>query len=159
MFLQEKESTHLCFAARENNCDAIIAIIEEGVTDINVAPSSTSGCTPLHYACAKNNYEAAQLLIFHGADLYQLNEKGKTPWDLLKDKTTFLAKSLRAEWGIIKQTQKYAPNALMYYSLFARKHVEQLDPENQESISMLSTQLASPDGVKQINKELKILAR
>ena len=49
--IQESEATGLCLAAKANNIEQLIKIIDEGITNVNVAPAHAKGWAPLHYAC------------------------------------------------------------------------------------------------------------
>uniref|UniRef100_A0A0K0E1I5 SOCS box domain-containing protein n=2 Tax=Strongyloides stercoralis TaxID=6248 RepID=A0A0K0E1I5_STRER len=49
----------------------------------------TQGLTPLHYACYRNYYEAAKLLIVRGANVNAIDEAGYTPLHLCAEKGHF----------------------------------------------------------------------
>ncbi|CAF4790591.1 unnamed protein product [Rotaria magnacalcarata] len=48
---------------------------------VDVEQSNSCGARPLHYACSKNFYEIAQLLLEHGADVNATDKYKQTPLD------------------------------------------------------------------------------
>lgn len=67
-------------AARKGNLHVVEALAE--VSDVNT--KSSSGMTPLHWACLTGNAEVVRVLLQHGADPFLRNEAmdGLTPSDL-----------------------------------------------------------------------------
>ncbi|KAJ2657132.1 hypothetical protein IWW48_004673 [Coemansia sp. RSA 1200] len=65
------------------NIKAIGAYIRGGV-NIN-SKNKMNGWTALHWACARGNLAAAELLVRSGADTTLTNDKGQTPLDICRD--------------------------------------------------------------------------
>ncbi|KAJ2680158.1 hypothetical protein GGH99_005454 [Coemansia sp. RSA 1285] len=65
------------------NIKAISAYIRGGV-NIN-SQNKMNGWTALHWACARGNLAAAELLVRFGADTTLTNDKGQTPLDICRD--------------------------------------------------------------------------
>jgi len=61
------------------NSAIALALLQSGV---NMDVLSTSGKTPLHYACEKNHTNIVELLVQHGAKQNIVDKRGKTPADL-----------------------------------------------------------------------------
>lgn len=75
-----------CMAAGEGDVQKLKDLLSRLSISIDTTDPTTKGCTPLHYACAKNQIECAKLLILSGANIYVENDKKRPPIGLLKDK-------------------------------------------------------------------------
>ena len=152
--LLEEQSTRLCNAAKSNDVEQLIKLIEQGITDVNVSPKAAKGWAPLHFACKLKAYEAAHFLIRHGAKLDLPNHVGRTPWDMIKDEGSFATRRLRVAFQLLEKNVRTAPTALTTYSLFARRHEAQLDPRELETLSTVEALLSSEDGLREIESQL-----
>jgi len=94
---------------------------EHGITDImgillknGAKPDiaeTTEGWTALHFACDKNDFKAAELLIANGADIYLRDNDGRTPGEIARHKdviSLFSAKHARALGGY-SRTRRASP--------------------------------------------------
>lgn len=70
--------TALGLAAYFGHTDLVKSLLVAGA-DPNIASNNPLKVTPLHSACATSNYDAAELLINHGADVNAKQMQGVTP--------------------------------------------------------------------------------
>jgi len=64
-------------AAEQNNIKRLEELIQDG-SDVN-EPDWDRGSTPLHWACAKGNLDAIEVLLEYGAEINSQNKHGRTP--------------------------------------------------------------------------------
>lgn len=152
--LQHTQATKMCLSARDNKLKEIIQVIDQGITGVNVAPKNAKGWTALHYACKMKNFDVAELLINHGADIYLKNESGQTPLDYVSN--VFYAKKLQTQFKLVQYNQKHILGGLRAFSLFSR-HPEQVEPAVRLQQSQIKAVLNSEEGVDAYAKQLSCL--
>ncbi|WED44245.1 ankyrin repeat domain-containing protein [Legionella cardiaca] len=151
--LQQKQATQLCMAAKKNDIPALIKLIDEGITHVNVSPNNAKGCTPLHYACLAGSFEAAYLLIKNGGDLLKTNDAGRTPLHYInKENNALEYRKLSTLYRLVKFNSIQNPTFLMEFSVFSR-HQEQVKSsqisailgliENETSLAEIESQLSN----------------
>ncbi|MDR3502643.1 MAG: ankyrin repeat domain-containing protein [Legionella sp.] len=152
-YLQATQSNQLCVAAKKNDIPALIKLIDDGVTGVNVAPANTKGWTPLHFACKFGNFEAALLLIQNGADLFQKNDAGSTPL-IFVDAKSFEFKQLLTAYRLVKYNTSLNKHALTTMSLFSRHHEQQIDMQERNQMVGIHELLQTDEGLSSINRTL-----
>ncbi len=145
---QSQEANQLCIAARDNKIDLLIKYIDEGITHVNASPKNGKGWTPLHFACKLGNMKIARLLINNGADLFQKNEAGKTPYDLITE-SSFAKRQLLDAHRLVKYNMSMNEQSLVNLSLFAR-HPERLAPSMRDQMSSIDALFSTEDGLTQL---------
>ncbi|BCA94820.1 hypothetical protein TUM19329_11810 [Legionella antarctica] len=149
---QSQEANQLCVAARDNKKELLINKIDEGITNVNASPKNGKGWTPLHFACKVGNIDTARLLLNNGADLFQKNEGGKTPYDLIGD-YPFAKRQLLDAFRLVKYNMSVNQKSLISLSLFAR-HPERLDNSQRTQLSAIDALLNSEEGLTQLEASL-----
>lgn len=151
--LQAAQSTQLCIAAKKNDTAALIKLIDEGITGVNVAPANAKGWTSLHFACKFGNLEAAFLLIQNGANLFQKNDAGSIPLNYI-DANSFEFKQLLTAYRLVKYNSSRNQHALTTMSLFSRHHEQQIDMQERNQMIGLQSLLQTETGLSEINRQL-----
>lgn len=72
------EMAYDIFTASENNDVARIKQLLAAGTDVNCEDFDRSS-TPLHWACAKGNFQAMEVLVDAGAEVNKTNKNGRAP--------------------------------------------------------------------------------
>ncbi|KAB8202355.1 heterokaryon incompatibility protein-domain-containing protein [Aspergillus parasiticus] len=90
--------TPLMRAVKAGRVDLTEALLALGA---ETGPQDRKGKTALHHAvrATKSDFDLAELLIYHGADIHARAESGESPLDLLKDDVAVLMESLRKHLG------------------------------------------------------------
>lgn len=148
--LLDVQSRNMCVAARNGDRATLIRTIETGITSVDTPPSGAKGWTPLHYACKLGHFKVARCLIYCGADLDRVNDKDRTPWSLVQDKTTDEAKGLRLAFDLLKLNMDSAPTALWTYSLFGRKKTKSLCVDEVAMLKHVKTKLKTEAGREEL---------
>lgn len=78
--------TPLCLAAREDNIAVMKYLLANGAQVNRGNPQGSESRSPLHSAASHGSYNAAKLLLIHGADTDLLNRDNQTPLMLAEDK-------------------------------------------------------------------------
>lgn len=150
---RETQSTQLCLAARNNNIPRLIQLIDEGMINVNEAPSNAKGWTPLHYACKLSHYEAAFFLMQNGANPFKKNDAGKRAFDFIaSDKFEYHQLLITYYW--IKLNCQAAARSLTTFSLFSRHHEKQIAADKIAPLQSFLDSLRSPEKLPGIISEL-----
>lgn len=142
--IQSTQANQLCVAAKNNSIDLLIKYIDEGITHVNASPKNAKGWTPLHYACKFGNYDAAQLLINNGANLYQKNEAGKSAHDQVTD--LFRKRQLQDAYRLVNYNMSMNEEALVNFSMFSR-HPERIKQNLRTELSKVNHLLDTSEGL------------
>ena len=154
--IQKIELNALCIAARDNDVEALIRLLDKGIIDIDTP--GPNDWRALHFACKLGHYKCAEILIDHGANISLENDKQKTALQLVEDNPQ-ARKRLSVAAGIIAAnrgsdlTQGCAGIAV--FSIFAR-HPEQLDLVQRAKISSLKDKLSIPERCDELGKQLRL---
>jgi hypothetical protein len=152
--LQFVQANQLCVAAQKNQIDLLIKYIDDGITNVNVSPTNAKGWTPLHYACKFGNFAIARLLINNGANLYQPNDAGKSPLDLVPSDKPFTSRQLIDAYRLVQKYIAADGDALITFSQFSR-HPERISPEIRNQFSKLNELLDDEKGLNVLEKSLE----
>lgn len=151
--LHATQSTQLCVAAKKNDISALIKLIDAGVIGVDVAPASTKGWTPLHYACKFGSFAAALLLIQNGADLLQKNDAAYTPL-MFVDAKSFEFKQLLTAYRLVKYNTSLNKHSLTSISLFSRHHEQQIEIQERKQMAQIHSLLQTEEGLEEITRAL-----
>lgn len=93
MFLERTIDTlnHLVAAQSYTEINALLSVPRvKGLLDLNTLepPTNGGGSTLLHDAARRRDTTLIELLLFHGADPFRRDKKGKLPQDVTKDERT-----------------------------------------------------------------------
>lgn len=134
-----KGAMRLCKAARDNDITALIAQIDDGITDVNTPAKNAKGWAPLHYACKAGNFECAKILIKNGANINQKTDSQKTPLHLIEGNTEEIEKLILLSVIINKSFGDKSQ-----YSIFSR-HPERVQAEYRERVKKIEAMLENPE--------------
>ncbi|QQR49194.1 ankyrin repeat domain-containing protein [bacterium] len=88
--------------------------------ETNIDVTSSTGCTPLHYAAFKGCIEAAKILINHGANVHARNKRNHTPRDAALITGQEIATILQAKEEVTPQNLAEAVSRLAFAQYFER---------------------------------------
>ncbi len=155
--IQAKEANTLCVAARDNKIELIKKAIDTGITNVNVAPKNTKGWAPLHFACKQGHYDVALLLIDHGADLFQKNDLGKTPLELLPN-DPFKKRQLLVAHRLLQVNMTQDKESLICFSVFSR-HPDHISKTVKDNIISQKKLLKTEEGLLALEYKLGLLKK
>ena len=98
-------------------------------------------------------FDAARLLINNGADLYQINESGKSAYDLITD-SPFRKRQLVDSYRLVKYNMSIDALSLTTLSLFSR-HPERLESAKLAQLLTVKELFNTEEGLDKIEHLLK----
>ena len=85
-----------CFIAAQQGHAHVIAVLKELNADVKIAElKAKGGSTPLHAAALAGHTECVKELVSAGADIFAVNAKGQTAWQIASDDVAQLLQQLQ----------------------------------------------------------------